>query len=93
MNIIESEQVCKYYDLEPFTEISQAEKHIQRWLNFYQEKKQVRFTISKSGTIIGTCGLYLINSYHKRACLGYDLLPEYWGNKGFVDLLIYSRIW
>jgi len=78
--IYSSDQVCKYYDLEPFTDLKQAEDHIQRWLRFFQDQTQIRFAISYSNKVIGTCGLYLINSFHKGACLGYELLPNYWGN-------------
>lgn len=83
-NIYSSVEVCKFYDVEPFTEIEQAEKHIQRWLNFFAEQKKIRFTLDYNHKIIGTCGLYLINAFHKRACLGYELLPEYWG-QGFAS--------
>jgi len=82
--IYSSKEVCEFYDVEPFTELEQANDHIKRWLKFFDEKKQIRFAIHYSNYIIGTCGLYLINSYHKRACLGYELLPEYWGN-GFAS--------
>ena len=82
--IYSSEPVCRYYDISPFTTRDQAEKHINRWLKFYESGHQIRFAIKISEKVIGTCGLYLINSNHKRACLGYDLLPDYWG-KGYAS--------
>ena len=89
--IYSSESVCQYYDISPYTTKEQAEKHIDRWLKFYESGQQVRYAILLSGKVIGTCGLYLINSNHQRACLGYDLLPDYWGN-GFAHEAVGSMI-
>lgn len=90
-NIYSSPEVCKYYDIEPFTELIQAEKHVERWLKYKDEGKQIRYTINLEDKCIGTCGLYLINQYHKRASLGYDLLPSYW-RKGFATEAIPSML-
>lgn len=81
------ESVCQYYDISPYTTIEQAEKHIDRWLKFYESGNQVRYAIIYSGKVIGTCRLYLINKNHQRASLGYDLLPEFWG-KGYAEKLL-----
>lgn len=78
--IYSSEEVCRHYDIEPYTKKDQAAKHIGRWLKFFREGKQIRYTINLMDQVIGTCGLYLINQSHNRACLGYDLLPEYQGH-------------
>jgi [ribosomal protein S5]-alanine N-acetyltransferase len=75
-----SPDVCQFYDIEPFLRIEQAEEHVKRWLDFYRKEKQIRFAILKGNQFIGTCGLYMINDRHQRACLGYDLNPSYWGN-------------
>jgi len=78
--IYSSSEVCRYYDIDPFESMDDAVRHVNRWLKFYIDKIQIRFVIVLSGRIIGTCGLYLINHNHRRASLGYDLLPEYWGS-------------
>lgn len=78
--IYSSYSVCQYYDLEQYTERTEAEDHVTRWLNYYATGKQIRFAIVLSDIVIGTCGLYQINPHHRRAYLGYDLLPDYQGN-------------
>jgi ribosomal-protein-alanine N-acetyltransferase len=62
----------------------------------------------ENGEIIGTCGYYGFHSRHKRAGIGYELarslwrqgimtegvLREYenWGDKGCVDLMMFSLL-
>ena len=86
-----SDSVCKYYDIEPFKKIEESIKHIDRWLSQYEKGNQIRYVFSKSKKVIGTCGLYLINHTHKRACLGYDLMPDYWGN-GYASEAVEAMI-
>jgi [ribosomal protein S5]-alanine N-acetyltransferase len=75
-----SEKVCKFFDIEPFINQEQAIEHVRRWLELFESKTQIRYAILKDDIFIGTCGLYLINNRHQRACLGYDLDPDFWGN-------------
>jgi len=78
--IYSSPEVCKFFDIDPFTSKEQAKNHVQRWIDFHKRGTQIRYAMVREDNVIGTCGLYLINNRHQRACLGYDLLPDHWGN-------------
>lgn len=65
--------------IEPYTHREEAEKHVLRWMEFFQKGQQIRFALKLKGETIGTCGLYLINKRHQRACMGYDLHPDFQG--------------
>ena len=78
--IYSSEQICKYYDIEPFEEMEDSKRHIERWHYFYEKGYQVRYVIILNNVVIGTCGLYSINRRHGRACIGYELKESYWGH-------------
>ena len=91
--IYSSSEVCNFFDIEPFTSITQASTHVQRWIDFCEKGTQIRYAILKENNVIGTCGLYLINNRHQRACLGYDLLPDFWGfgyAQEAVDAMLYT---
>ncbi len=75
------EEVTKYYDLESFTSEKQAEELIERFFNRYEEKKQIRWaiTLKESDELIGTCGFHSIEPEHRKAEIGYELHPTFWG--------------
>lgn len=75
-----SEKVCEFYDIEPFLNREDAVEHVCRWIKFFENGTQLRYAITKNNIFMGTCGLYMINSRHQKACLGYDLDPDFWGN-------------
>lgn len=78
-HIYSHQEVCRFYDISPFTRRDQALKHMNRWIEMRSKGLQVRFMIQYEKQIVGSCGLYLINKTHRRACLGYDLLPQFQG--------------
>ncbi len=82
-SLYRNENVCKYYDIKPFTEINQGYEQIKKWKNLFFDRKQIRLGIILKGKLIGTCGIYSIYWHQKRASIGFDLLPEYWG-KGLM---------
>lgn len=74
------DEVTKYYDLESFIEIRQAEELIHTWNMRYQEKKGIRWgiTIKSDDKVIGTCGFHNWSDEHFKAEIGYELTPEFW---------------
>ncbi|MEL6706387.1 MAG: GNAT family N-acetyltransferase [Myxococcota bacterium] len=76
--IYSSPAVCEFFDLRPFEEASQAERHVARWIRLADEGRQFRHAIIHAAHVIGTCGIYAVNTAHGRASIGCDLLPAYW---------------
>ena len=76
--------VVEYYDLEVFTELSQASHLIEFFNARFKENSGIRWAIRLKETdqLIGTCGFNTWSPKMKNAVIGYDLLPKYWG-KGF----------
>lgn len=89
--IYSSAKVCQFFDIGTFTSKIQASNHVRRWIDCFDKGTQIRYVILKEGDVIGTCGLYLINNRHQRACLGYDLIPDYWGY-GFAHEAVSAMI-
>jgi [ribosomal protein S5]-alanine N-acetyltransferase len=77
--------VVKYYDLEPFTDLSQASGIIEFFHSRFKENTGIRWAIRIKGSqeLIGTCGFNTWSLKMKNAVVGYDLLPKYWG-KGYT---------
>jgi len=73
--------VVQYYDLDAFTELSQASNLIAFFNSRFNENTGVRWAIRLKETdqFIGTCGFNTWNPKMKNAVVGYDLLPKYWG--------------
>lgn len=78
-------KVCKYFDMNPFKSIDEANDHIKRWNSMKEDKKQIRDGIFYNKKLIGTCGIYAIYWHQKRATLGFDLNSKYW-NRGIITI-------
>ncbi|WP_409251762.1 GNAT family N-acetyltransferase [Bacillus sp. SCS-153A] len=80
------DRVTEYYDLETFTEISQAETLIEKLTSGFRAQNQIRWavTLKGDGTLIGTCGFHAIEKEHYKVETGYELNPGYWG-KGLMN--------
>ena len=76
--IYSSPKVCEFFDLLPFQDSSQAQAQVERWVRLAGEKRQFRHALLFEEQLIGTCGLYSVSAHHKRASIGFDLLPAYW---------------
>jgi ribosomal-protein-alanine N-acetyltransferase len=83
------DEVTKYYDLESFNEIGQAEELIHTWNQRYQEQKGFRWgiTIRNVDKIIGTCGFHNLSKDNFKAEIGYELTPEYWRQGIMTEVL------
>lgn len=62
--------------------LDQAQALIDFFITSYAEKRGIRWGIERKGTkgLIGTIGFNLWSPKHRRAEIGYELLPESWRN-------------
>ncbi|TMV17987.1 GNAT family N-acetyltransferase [Paenibacillus thermoaerophilus] len=75
------DEVTRYYDLDSFTEIRQAEELIYTWSERYAHREGIRWGIvlkPSPGRVIGTCGYHNWAKAHRKAEIGFELAPEYW---------------
>jgi ribosomal-protein-alanine N-acetyltransferase len=85
--------VVEYYDLEAFTELSQASRLIEFFNARFKENSGIRWAIriKETNQLICTCGFNIWSPKMKNAVLGYDLLPKYW-NKGFATEAVHRIV-
>ncbi|MBS4190810.1 GNAT family N-acetyltransferase [Bacillus sp. FJAT-49705] len=83
------DEVTKFYDLDTFTSEIQAADLIERLLNRYHERKQIRWAIvlKETGLFIGTCGFHAIEEEHWKAEIGYELHPDHWGQGTMTEVI------
>ncbi|WP_260260187.1 GNAT family N-acetyltransferase [Vibrio intestinalis] len=81
LNLFSNEAVIAYYDMEAITKPSQAAMIIEQMRHRFITKAGIRWGIvlKETGNLIGTCGFNSWNEKMKSAVIGYDLLPQYWG--------------
>jgi len=72
--------VVEYYDLAPFSELSQASNSIEFFNARFNDNLGIRWAIrlKENNQLLGTCGFNSWNPKMKSAVIGYDLLPKYW---------------
>ncbi|WP_456287964.1 GNAT family N-acetyltransferase [Paenibacillus sp. AK002] len=72
--------VTKFYDVESFTHIEQADELIRRWNHRFENNQAIRWGIAlrSESRVIGTCGYHGWMKHHYKAEIGYELAPEYW---------------
>ncbi|MEK4079822.1 GNAT family N-acetyltransferase [Solibacillus sp. FSL K6-1126] len=81
-SIFSNEVVTKYYGLNTFKKIEQAEKLIEAFTINFQSEKGMRWGIEKKGVpgLIGTIGFNSWSKTHRRAEVGYEIYPDFWRN-------------
>ncbi|MBA6254380.1 GNAT family N-acetyltransferase [Colwellia sp. MB3u-55] len=81
-DLFSDNSVVKYYDLDAFTEHSQASNLIEFFNARFTENSGIRWAIRLKEThqLIGTCGFNTWSPKMKNAVIGYDLLPKFWGS-------------
>lgn len=75
------DEVTKYYDLESFTEVKQAEHFIRSMRSKYEKQEGFRWGITLREAperVVGTIGFHNWHKKHSRIEIGYELAPEYW---------------
>lgn len=77
-------EVTKYYNINPFTNIQEAQKTIDLFQNRFNDNTGIRWGISLKDkkNIIGTLGYNNLCKNH-RASIGYDLEKTHW-NQGYI---------
>lgn len=77
--IYADEEVTRYYDLDTFTDLRQAEELIQRQRKRYEDGIGIRWGIAQltSNVVIGTAG-FIFNHHNAQGRLGYDLARPFW---------------
>ena len=82
-NLFSNPDVVEYYDLEVFHQPEQASALIDLFKTRYKEQLGIRWAIRLKGAgeggLIGTCGFNSWSRKMRNAVIGYDLLPEFWG--------------
>lgn len=81
-----NDEVTRYYGLENMKSIEQAVSMVQTFAALYQEKRGIRWGMERRNTkeLIGTIGFHALAQKHKRAELGYEIIPAHWRN-GFAS--------
>lgn len=79
-------EVTRHYGLENMTSIEEANSMVQTFAGLYQEKRGIRWGIERRDTkeLIGTIGFHALAQKHRRAEIGYEIIPAHWRN-GFAS--------
>lgn len=74
------ERVTKYYGMNTFVNLEEAENLISAFSSNSTQKKGIRWAIERKDTkgLIGTIGFNLWSPAHKRAEIGYEIHPDFW---------------
>jgi ribosomal-protein-alanine N-acetyltransferase len=81
LRIFGDDEVTRYYDLDTFTDLAQAENLIERFQQRYLNQIGIRWGIALNNAeddLIGTCGYNIWIQGHARAVVGYDLARSKW---------------
>lgn len=81
-SLFSSDAVIRYYDLSAFTNIKQARDLISFFQSRHEEGAGIRWAVRIKSTnrLIGTCGFNSWSRKMQNTVIGYDLLPNFWGN-------------
>lgn len=82
-------EAMKYYGQDPFTDKAQAINLINHFTSIHQEQKGMRWGIQLIGQdkLIGTIGFNLWTPKYRRAEIGYEIHPDFWG-QGYATEII-----
>lgn len=80
INITNDKEVMKYYGMEPYKTIKEAEEEIIWFLNLLKENQGVRWVIADKNTnkYIGDVGVFDFDKCHNKIEIGFKLKKEYW---------------
>jgi len=79
-------KVARYAGYIPWTSIESARTMIERDMNWLATGENIRLGIvgPHGDEVIGTCTLFHLDEQCRRADIGYDLCPAFWGH-GFIN--------
>ncbi|MGM8215455.1 GNAT family N-acetyltransferase [Bacillaceae bacterium W0354] len=85
-DIFSRDDVIRYYGMDHLKSVDQAGNMVEAFQSAYENKRAIRWAIRLKGSneCIGTLGLNNLNNHGKKAEIGYDLHPNYWG-KGITS--------
>ena len=89
LKITNDEEVMKYYGMEPYKNIEEAEEEINWFISLFKEDKGARWVIADKNTnkYVGDVGIYDYSRQHNKAEIGFKLKKEYW-KKGIMTQCI-----
>ena len=81
-----NDEVTRYYGQDPLVTVEQARGMVAFFAKSFEEKKGMRWGIERKGEkgLIGTLGFNAWSPKHRRAEIGYEILPDYW-KKGYMS--------
>jgi ribosomal-protein-alanine N-acetyltransferase len=73
-------QVIRYYGMDPFQKITQAENIVKHFRTNYESKKGIRWAIimKEDNRFVGTIGLNNLAFGMKKAEVGFEIHPDFW---------------
>ena len=79
--IFSNENVTRFYGQDNLKSGEQADQIVEFFSKNYREKRGIRWWIVRKdiGGLIGTIGYNNWSAKHKRAEIGYELHPDFWG--------------
>lgn len=85
-SIFSDPEATRFYDVEPFRSVSEAEDLLESLLWRYSMEMQIRWAIcwKEDKALLGTCGFHSVEKLHNKAEIGYELHPDAWG-KGVMS--------
>jgi len=78
--IFSLEETNRYVSNPPVRDMSEAREIYEKYCSPRLHLFRIGMELKETGKLIGTLGLYAIDAENRRATLGFDLLPEHWGN-------------
>ncbi|MEK5037536.1 GNAT family N-acetyltransferase [Sporosarcina sp. FSL K6-3457] len=78
--IFSNPEVLKYYGMDPFRELAQAESIVQHFKNSFETKRGLRWAIinNEDNRFLGTIGLNNLSLGMKKAEIGFEIHPDFW---------------
>ena len=78
--ILSNPEVLKYYGMDPFQELAQAENIVQHFKNNFDIKRGLRWAIinNQDNRFVGTIGLNNLSLGMKKAEVGFEIHPDFW---------------
>ena len=78
--ILSNPEVVKYYGMDPFQELAQAENMVRHFKNNFDTKRGMRWAIinNQDNRFVGTIGLNNLALGMKKAEIGFEIHPDFW---------------
>lgn len=88
-NIFSDPDVTRYYGMESFTEMAQADALVARWRERFADRRLVRWVLvqPEDDWVIGTAGFTDWKRDFRSAHVGYDLGQPYWRQGYMTEVL------